>query len=182
MTEDLWLDTSVLRSFKHSELARFADLAKKKGVRLMVHAHVHLEMCRHLRSSLRAKGREFSSSYIEASLRQLHLCVAKAKLDRDTAEAWAALLDERHTGDAWRAAKLAALRARLPDESRLPPEGVPMTADWLIALEVERVGARIAVNDQGPEWVPLRVAGRALSRPEAMAWLEAHPDAPAELA
>jgi hypothetical protein len=181
MTEDLWIDTSVVWSFKHSELARFADLAKQKRVRLVVHAQVHLEMCRRLRSSRRAQGKEFSASYVDSSLTQLHLHVADFLLDRRTAEAWAALLDERHPGDAWRAAKLAALRSRLPEDARLPAEGVPMTADWHIALEVERVGARIAVDDQGSEWAALRAEGRALSRDEAVTWLHSLPDAPRSL-
>jgi hypothetical protein len=49
-----------------------------------------------------------------------------------------------------------------------------MTTDWLVALEVERQGATVAVGDKGIEWKALREMSpsRALSYDDAMRWLE----------
>jgi hypothetical protein len=180
MADVLLLDSSVLRQLNASKLRGLAGLARRKGVRIVVHAHIHLEYCRHLRGAMRARGIEFTPSTVRTSLDQLGIEVAEATLDRDAAEAWASLLDQRYPDDgAWQAAKLDAVKARLPEGSRLRASGVPMTTDWLVALEVERQGARVAVRDSGPEWDTLRRAApcRALSYPEAVQWLEARADA-----
>jgi hypothetical protein len=179
MDDVLWLDSSVLRQLKRSDLRRLADLARKKGVSVVVHAHIHLEYCRYLRGSMRARGMEFSPSFVHTSLDQLEIKVADARLDREAAEAWAELLDHRYPDEsAWKVAKLESIRARMPGEARLRPNEIPMTTDWLVALEVERQGARVAVRDNGPEWTALReaVPARALSYPEAMQWLEGRAD------
>lgn len=174
MTPELWLDTSVLRQLNRSKLRELAKLAEDKGVRLVVHAHIHLEYCRYLRGTMRSRGLAFEPSWVRTSLDQLKIDVADARLDRRTAEAWASLLDERYPDDdAWQAAKLDAVRARLPEGARFKADRVPMTTDWLVALEVERTGAWMAVRDDGPEWSALRDATppRALSYEEAIAWL-----------
>jgi hypothetical protein len=175
MADVLWLDSSVLRQLKRSQLRALASLAGRKGVRIVVHAHIHLELCRHLRGSMRARGEEFTPSVISTSLDQLGIAVADAMLGRAEAEAWAALLDQRHPDDAaWQEAKLESVKARLPEGTRLRLGDVPMTTDWLVALEVERQGARAAVDDKGPEWRALREAEpcRALSYTEAVQWLK----------
>jgi len=184
MTDALWLDTSVLRQLNACKLRELADLAREKGVRVVVHAHIHLERCRKLREQMRARGKDFSQSYVRSSLEQLGIEVAEAALDRTAAEAWALLLDQRYpTEEAWQHAKLDAVRARLPDGTRLGVDGVPMTTDWLVALEVERQGATVAVGDKGIEWRALREASpcRALSYDDTMRWLRsrggAGPDA-----
>ena len=179
MTDVLWLDTSVVR-LGGSKLRPLADLARKKGVRVVVHAHVHLEACRYYRGSRRARGLDFTESAISTSLDQLGIKVADATLDRVAAEAWAALLDLRYPNDdAWQKAKLETVRTRLPEGVLLPANEVPMTTDWLVALEIERRDAWVAVRDNGPEWRALREAqpGRALTYPETMAWLESRADA-----
>jgi hypothetical protein len=91
--------------------------------------------------------------------------------------AWATLLDQRHLyDDVWKQAKLDAVRARLPPGTRLTFAAVPMTTDWLVALEVERRGDRVAVDDTGPEWRALRDARLALNYVEAVEWLEQRAD------
>jgi hypothetical protein len=122
---------------------------------------------------------EFSDGYIQSSLEQLGIEVVEATLDRATAEVWARLLDQRYpTGEAWGQAKLDAVRARLPVGANLPSERVPMTTDWLIALEVERQCATVAVDDKGIEWMALREMSPccALSYDEAMRWLQVRGD------
>jgi hypothetical protein len=174
----LWLDSSVVR-LGPRKLAGLAELARKKGVRVVVHAHIHLELCRYLRAARRARGEAFTPSVVSTSLDQLGIAVADATLGRADAEAWAALLDLRHPDDAaWQGAKLEAVKARLPEGTRLRPGDVPMTTDWLVALEVERQGARVATGDKGPEWRALREAEPclALTYAEAVAWLEGRAD------
>jgi hypothetical protein len=55
---------------------------------------------------------------------------------------------------------------------------VPFTTDWLVALEVERRGMFIAVEDKGEEWRKLRDLDpkRALSYEEAILWLTSQDD------
>ena len=167
----LWLDSSVAYDTKRTrELSRAAS---GRGVRTVVHAHVHLEQCRQMRIAARAA---FSASRIDSFLSQQGIEVATAVLDRGTAEAFAEQLSTRYPSyGAWQEAKRSAVRATLPNATIAAR--VPMTADWLIALEVERCGARIAVEDKGEEWNQLRALGRALSFDEALTWLEGLPPA-----
>jgi hypothetical protein len=185
MSEALWLDSSVVLGLKKSQLRELTDLAREKGIRVVVHAHIHLEMCRNLREKMRIRDMEFSPSYIQSHLDQLRIEVAEAALDRAAAEGWALLLDQRYsTEGAWLKAKLDAVRARLPEGTHLRADRMPMTTDWLVALEIERQGAYVAVCDEGIEWKALREMNpcRALSYDEAMRWLQgrvdAGPDAP----
>lgn len=178
MADVLWLDSSVVRLGRR-KLEGLAKLAQRKGVHVVVHAHVHLELCRYLRGSMRARGMEFAQSFVSTQLDQIGIFVWDASLGREDAEAWAELLDRRFPTDAaWQEAKLECVKARLPEGTRLRADGVPMTTDWLVALEVERQGARVAVGDKGLEWRALREAEprRALSYDEAVAWLEDRPD------
>ncbi len=178
----LWIDSNVLRRAR-SDLERLAELAAQKGVRLVVHPENHLEVCRHLLWSMRKRGMPFSRSYIDASLRQLGIEVVEVTLDQAKVEGWAELLDRRYPErDDFAAAKLEAVRSRLPDgyevSSKGISKGVPMTTDWLIALEVEARGDTIAVEDKGPEWASLRREDppRALSYEDVLRWLSAMED------
>jgi hypothetical protein len=107
--------------------------------------------------------------------------VVDARLDRGAAERWAELLYQRYpTSEGWKEAKLLAVKAKLPEGTSLPARRVPMTTDWLIALEVEHHAATMIVEDQGEEWGALRanVPCRALSYEEALRWFSERPDCP----
>jgi len=173
----LWLDSNVARSVP--KVRELADLAKRKGVRIVVPAQVHLEICRQQRERL---GAAFSPELVTTFLDQLEIEVAGATLDRAAAERWAELLHRRYpTSDAWKKAKLHCVKAKLPDGTTLPAHRVPMTTDWLIALEVEHRGAIIAVEDKGEEWGALQTATPkcALTYDETVCWLNARDDATA---
>ncbi|MFP2897797.1 hypothetical protein [Corallococcus sp. 4LFB] len=124
-------------------------------------------------------GSDFSPQLIDSFLKQQDIEVIGAPIDRTTAETWAELLNSRYTTTAaWKAAKLASVKAKLPDEAVLPASRIPMTTDWWIALAVEHdADAIIAVEDKGEEWRSLREKGRARSFNETLRWLEAQPDA-----
>ncbi len=171
----LWLDSDIARSVRQAR--RLAELARAKGVRVVVSAQIHLEQCRQVRASAAKQGETFVQAKIDEFLRQTGIEVDPVTFDRFTAEVWAELLHERYsTDDAWRQAKLDSLKARIPQA--VSPDRIPMTTDWLVALEVARSGAFVAVNDQGPEWRALREASppRAMRFEDAMKWLESEPD------
>lgn len=172
---ELWLDSNVALSA--TKVRQLAALAKRKGIAVRAHAQVHLELCRRARQR---EGDAFNPQRVDAYLSSLGITIAEAKLDRATAESWAKLLQDRFpTDDAWKKAKLSAVRARLPEDATLPADRVPFTTDWLVALEVERREVFIAVEDKGEEWRALRERKRALSYDEALAWLTSHADAAA---
>jgi predicted kinase len=109
----LWIDSDVARSVP--KVRQLAELALAKGVKVVIHAQVHLEQCRQVRAEAARKGRPFSQERIQAFLDQLTIEVAEAMIDRATAEAWAELIHQRFPADdAWKRAKLDAVRARLP--------------------------------------------------------------------
>lgn len=173
----LWLDTNV--AWSPAKVRQLAALARRKGVRVVVHAQVHLEIWRqrHVKD-----GEKFSSNLVESFLRQLGIEVFDVALDRAAAEKWGEMLARRYpTDEAWRGAKLQAVKATLPDEAVVPAHRVPMTTDWLIALAIEEHDGYIAVEDRGEEWSALRGATpkRALTFKESLAWLQDLPDAPA---
>lgn len=173
----LWLDSSVIH-LGGRKLDELAKLAKSKGVKVVVHAHIHLETCRRLRESKRAKGEAYSQSHVTTSLDQLGIAIADVTFDRATAEAWAESLGRRYPTSAdWKRAKADSVRARLPAGATVPASEVPMTTDWLVALEIERRGDVVAVEDKGEEWQILRSADpcRAFTYDAAMTWLGARP-------
>ena len=173
----LWLDSDVARSVRQTR--QLAELARTKEIRVVVAAQVHLEQCRQVRENAARRGVPFVPQKIDELLRQTGIDVEPTTFDRITAEAWAELLHARYPGEAaWRQAKLDAVKARLPEATT--PDRVPMATDWLVALEVERSGGFIAVNDQGPEWRHLRAHDppRAMRFEEALAWLKAQPEPP----
>jgi hypothetical protein len=169
----LWLDSNVARS--PGDIRELVKRASPKGIRVVVPAQVHLEICRQVREST---GQQFSQQLIDSFLSQLGIEVVEARLDRATAETWAAMLNQRFpTSDDWKAAKLTSVKAKLPAGTTLPASRVPMTTDWWIALSVERdTSAFVAVEDRGEEWRALRALGRAFSYADALKWLEAQPD------
>jgi predicted nucleic acid-binding protein len=169
----LWLDSNVARSPKG--VRELVTKARPKGIRVVVPAQVHLEICRQVRERT---GSAFSPRLVDSFLEQQGIEVIGAQLDRTTAETWAELLNRRYTtSDDWKAAKLASVKAKLPDEALLPASRVPMTTDWWIALAVEHdADAFIAVDDKGEEWRSLREKGRARSFNDTLRWLENQPD------
>jgi hypothetical protein len=86
----LWIDASVAR--KVPVFRELATKAAARGVTVVVHAHVHLELCSHFRC---AYGDSFSPSHIETYLEQMNISIATMHLDRDLAERWAARLHAR---------------------------------------------------------------------------------------
>jgi len=166
----LWLDSNVARS--PANVRELVGRAAPKGIRVVVPAQVHLEICRHVRER---EGSRFLPRLIDSFLAQLGIEVVEARLDRTTAEKWAELLNQRHpTSEAWKAAKLSSVKAKLPEGTTLPAARVPMTTDWWVALAVESDSdAVIAVEDRGEEWRTLRSVGRALSYLDTLRWLDA---------
>lgn len=174
MPDTLWLDSSV--AFSATKVRTIGELARAKEVKVVVSAHIHLEQYRKTREVAARKGDSFSVLRFRSVLATFNIEVADLHMDMLAAEAWGELLHVRYpSSDAWKAAKLACVRARLPGDTTLPGERVPMTTDWLIALEVERRGAYVAVGDQGEEWAALRAASpkRAFTYEETLAWLRA---------
>lgn len=176
MTNDsLWLDSSIIR-MGIPKLRTLAMLAKEKGVRVFVHAHIHLEMCRYLREN---PVRPFVQSHIDESLDRLGISIADFNLTKEKAESFATMLHDQYpTSDAWKNAKLGSVRARLPANTNVKADTVPMTTDWWVALEVEKRNAYIAVQDKGEEWSALRKMKRAMAYDRCIEWLrERTPDA-----
>jgi len=144
----LWIDSDIARQTR--KVAELAELAQVKGVRVVVHAHVHMEQCRQVREEAAKNGKVFAQERITSFLDQLNVEVEPATIDRTTAEAWAELLHQRFPrGEDWKRAKLSTVKARLPDDAKIRANDVPFTTDWLVALEVERRGVLIAVEDKG---------------------------------
>jgi hypothetical protein len=168
----LWLDTSVTRAPGH--LRMIATEAYRRGIPVLVHAHVHLETCRHYRCRF---GANYSPDTVDVMLRDLHIDVADMNLDRPTAERWAQRLHALFPSDAaWQTAKLATIGGELREGFATLPGDMPMTTDWWVALQVEEAPPdRVAVEDRGHEWEALRLGGRALSAAEATAWLATLP-------
>lgn len=171
-TDDLlWLDSSIIR-MGIPKLRALTQLAREKSVRVVVHPHIHLEICRYLRQN---SSRPFSQQYIDQSLEQLGIAVEDFNLTMKSAETYAEMLHTRYpTSDAWKKAKLSSVRARLPQEVTVKESEVPMTTDWWVALEVEVRQGYIAVEDKGDEWSALRLMKpcRAFSFSKCMQWLQ----------
>jgi hypothetical protein len=173
----LWLDTSV--AWSASRVRVIANLAQAKGIKVVVHAQAHLETCRQTREAAARDGKDFSADRIRSFLEQLEIEVADGSFDQATVEAWAELLHLRYpTSKDWRRAKFLTVKASLPPEAHISVESVPMTTDWLMALEAERQGAYVSVGDKGEEWEALRAMNpkHALSYEETLAWLKEHAD------
>jgi hypothetical protein len=169
----LWLDSNIVRNA--TWVREIVELAGPAGVRVVVHAQVHLELCRQLREKF---GAGFDPASVAGYVEAAGFVVEDGSYSREDAEAWAAQIHQRYpTAAAWKAAKLSAVRGQLPAGAALPARGVPMTTDWLIALTVERRGGFVAVDDKGEEWAALRALNppRAMTRDETMAWLRALP-------
>jgi hypothetical protein len=165
----LWLDTSVV--WQATKLREIAALAKRSGVKVVIPAQVHMESYRQQRT---ARGDRFSADIFRGILEELRVEIAEMTLDAQTAEKWGEILHRRYPSEeAWRAAKLSCVKTRLPQEVTFQAERVPMTTDWLMALEIERREFYVAVDDAGEEWRALRATSpkRALTYDETLAWL-----------
>jgi hypothetical protein len=170
----LWLDTNVARSVQN--VRTLGKLALKKGVRVVVHAHVYLENWRQMRVE---KKEAFSAQLIITLLEQYKITVFEMVLSQTVAERWGDLLAKRYpAADDWPKAKLKSIKARLDDETSIREKKPPMTTDWLVALAVEEHDGYVAVEDKGVEWDALRGAKRALTYEQSVAWLEGLPDLP----
>lgn len=159
------------------KLRELAQLAQRKQVRVVVHPHIHLEMCRYLRENPR---RPFSQHFINQSLELLGITIEDFNLTKELAEQFATMLHHRYpTDDKWKNAKLSAVRARLPSDANAKADDIPMTTDWWVALEVENRNGYIAVEDKGAEWIAMREMKpqRAMNYEGCMRWLRDRPSA-----
>jgi hypothetical protein len=176
----LWIDTNCARSV--TDLRALARLGKAKGVEIAIHPHVYLERRRQMRADCTKKGTLFEARVFDGFLSRETITIVDFLLDQQTAATWADVLDRRYpTDEAWEGAKKATIGGQLRADYEVLPGKVPMTADWLIALVVERDPvARIITHDEGEEWRELRgmQPPRALSLNGAMDWLQGLPDAP----
>ena len=164
----LWIDSSVARQAR--VLRELTDLAKACDVEVVVHPHVHLELCRNLRCK---RGAEFSQSFVDSYLEGRRISIQTVHLDQIVAERWAERLHRRYpTVDGWEEAKRSTLRGNLRRDFVHEPGKMPMTTDWWVALQVEESDEdRIVVEDMGGEWAPLRDVGRAMTAEAAGHWL-----------
>lgn len=170
----LWVDSNVARS-----TVRTKDLcrrAQSKGVEVVVHAQVYLEMRRQRRV---LHGEAFDEHLFDGFLSQQKIRVLDIHLDQPTAAVLADELGRRYpTKEAWERAKQRTLGGSLKAGFEVEPGRMPMTTDWLIAFAAERdADARIITHDGGEEWRRLREAEprRALSWEEALDWLSSLP-------
>jgi len=167
----LWVDTSVVWGPTATKLRTIAELARESDVKVVVPAQVHMETYRQERTR---HGEAFSIHVFRGIFQQLRVELAEMKLDMSGAEAWGELLCRRYRSEeAWQAAKLKCIKARLPADATFQAKRVPMTTDWLMALEIERRGFYVAVEDADEEWQALRELKRAFTYEETLAWLRA---------
>jgi hypothetical protein len=164
----LWIDSSVAR--QPGALRELTELAKRCDVEVVVHPHVHLELCRNFRCKY---GSQFVPSIIDSYLKNQRISIPTVHLDQVVAERWAERLHRRYsTVDGWEEAKRSTLRGTLRSDFVHEPGKMPMTTDWWVALQVEESdNDRIVVEDTGGEWVPLRTMGRAMTAETAKQWL-----------
>lgn len=173
----LWLDTNVARSVK--DLRSLARLAHNKHVTVVVHPQVYLERRRQRQVECAEEGSVFDSALFDNFLEKFGIQVFEMNLGRSTASQWADTLFQRYpTHGAWEAAKKATLGGELKQGFKVEPGQMPMTTDWLVALEVEHdADSVIVTEDRGEEWKALREGQpeRILSLNEAFGWLQSRP-------
>lgn len=170
----LWLDTNVARSVK--DLRELARLAQRKQVSVVVHPQVYLERRRQRQVECAEAGTRFDSVLFDNFLEEHGIHVFEMRVGRSTASQWADTLFQRYpTHDGWEAAKKSTLGGELRQGFKVEPGQMPMTTDWLVALEVEHdPDSFVVTEDQGEEWKGLRKAQpqRLFSLKEALAWLQ----------
>jgi hypothetical protein len=170
----LWIDTNAAR--KTRPIRDLYRLARSRGIEVVVHAQVYLEMRRQMRV---LAGDGFSATRFDDFLRTVGIRVIAIHLDHPTSAQWADALSLRYPSDAaWERAKQQTLGGILRASFEVEPGQMPMTTDWLIALAVEGdAGSRVITHDDGEEWRLLREAEpkRVLSWEEAVAWLSGLP-------
>ena len=168
----LWLDSTVARIPRQIE--DLSDLATPRGIKIVVSAHIYLEQYRRERTR---SGERFSIEIFNGFLKRLGLEVMEISLTRQLAERWGERLYKSYpTNDLWQGAKRKSVKAKLPDGAINERHRIPMTADWLVALQVEDdAEGYVVTDDKGPEWDALRKEGRAKKLEEVKSWLEGFP-------
>jgi len=169
----LWIDTNQARAAK--PLKQLAQLARRKGVVPIVHPQVYLETRRQKRVM---HGPAFSPSIFDELLTQCRIECPAIAFDQARVSTWADLLAARYPSDQlWQRAKHATIGGELASGYDVLPGSLPMTTDWLIALEVElESDGRVLTADTGEEWRTLRESGRVFGWDGAVAWLNSLPD------
>jgi hypothetical protein len=165
----LWIDTNQARSAK--ALRDLAQLAKSRGVVCVIHPHVYFERRRQERV---LRGAAFSPAVFDSFLDAAGILCPGLPFDRERVIGWADTLAARYPSEqAWMAAKLATLGGELKKGYAVMPSSVPMTMDWIIALEVEiDEDSRVLTADTGEEWRALRDTKRLVNWEGAVQWLQ----------
>jgi len=121
----------------------------------------------------------FKPELFDSFLEESGILVFEMHVVRSTAAEWADKLFERYpTHEEWESAKKATLGGDLSRGFVVLPGQMPMTTDWLVALQVESDPMSFVITeDQGEEWIALRSTSprRALSWDEALEWLQQLP-------
>lgn len=169
----LWLDTNVTRSV--DDLKELSKLAQVKQVKVIIHAQVYLERRRQKQVELK---KAFKPKLFDKLLTQLRYEVPEMRVTRATAATWADTLYERYPDHVtWEFAKKATLGGELRKDFQVEPGRMPMTTDWLIALEIEHDrDSYVITEDGGEEWQVLRSERRVFGWSEAIEWLRSLPD------
>ncbi len=125
-------------------------------------------------------GEAFRPSIFDNFLERWGIQVFEMRFGHATASSWADMLFQRYPTHAeWEAAKKATVGGELKKGFVVEPGWMPMTTDWLVALEVEHDPESFIITaDEGEEWRHLRqaVPRRALSLQEALDWLNGLPE------
>lgn len=173
----LWIDTNVARSTE--DLLQLSLLAQSRHVTVVVHPQVYLERRRQMQVHCAKRKIRFKPELFDSFLEEAGIQVFEMHFLRSTAAEWADALFSRYpTDEAWEAAKKATLGGELGKGFGTLPGQMPMTTDWLVALQVESdAGSFVITEDQGEEWRELRSAipRRAFSWNEAFEWLKQLP-------
>jgi hypothetical protein len=173
----LWIDTNVARSA--DDLSDLSELAQSKGVTVVVHPQVYLERRRQMQVDCARRKKHFSPEVFDSFLEEAGIQLFEMHLVRSSVAQWADILFSRYpTHESWEAAKKATLGGDLLKGFVVPPGQMPMTTDWLVALQVESDPSSFVITqDQGEEWRALRGAQpqRVFSWEEAVKWLQKLP-------
>ena len=167
----LWLDTNAARSAE--DLRKIAGAARDSSVSVVIHTQVYLERRRQQQARL---GARFDSGVFDQLLERLQFEVVEMVLTRAVASRWADTLARRFPADReWELAKKATLGGELLKGFEVPPGSMPMTTDWLVALEIEHdPDSYVFTKDTGKEWETLREAEPQrvfTSLPDVLQWI-----------
>jgi len=175
----LWIDTNAAQSV--ADLKALSEEARGRQVMLVIHAQVYLERRRQMQVHCKSQGTSFQSGLFDNFLDRLGYEVLEMRVTRETASTWADLLFLRYPDHAaWEAAKKATLGGELRKGFQVAPGRMPMTTDWLMALEIEHdQKSYVITKDSKEEWQALRNArpSRVFTWKEAIDWLRTFPRA-----